>query len=67
MDTKLGFLNGALGRTLLGFNNFVILASSIIITGILSYFLHWGYRGTHIIYNEVIVCRHLQGHQPQVG
>ena len=56
MDTKRGFFGGPVARTLLGLNNFIILASSIILTGILSYFLHWGYRGTHVTYNEVIVC-----------
>ncbi len=56
MDTKRGFFGGPAARTLLGLNNFMILASSIILTGILSYFLHWGYRGTHVTYNEVIVC-----------
>lgn len=55
MDTRRGFLAGRIPRTLLGLNNFVVLASSIILTGILSYFIHWHYRGTHIIYNEVIV------------
>jgi hypothetical protein len=55
MDTRGGFFSGRTARTLLGINNFIILASSAIITGILSYFLHWGYRGTHLIYNEVIV------------
>ncbi|KAK4150432.1 hypothetical protein C8A00DRAFT_46175 [Chaetomidium leptoderma] len=57
MDTigRGGFFSGRIARTLLGLSNFVILASSIIITGILSYFLHhWGYRGTHLVYNEVI-------------
>jgi len=54
MDTRRGFFNGRVPRILLGLNNFIILASSIILTGILSYFLHWGYRGTHVTYNEVI-------------
>ncbi|KAK3291084.1 uncharacterized protein B0H64DRAFT_409782 [Chaetomium fimeti] len=54
MDTLGSFFNGRIARSLLGVNNFIILASSIIITGILSYFLHWGYRGTHLVYNEVI-------------
>jgi len=58
MDTRRGFLGGRIPRTLLGLNNFIVLASSIILTGILSYFIHWRYRGTHVIYNEVIVrCR----------
>lgn len=56
MDTRGGFFSGRIARTLLGINNFIILASSVIITGVLSYFLrHWGYRGTHLVYNEVIV------------
>jgi hypothetical protein len=37
-------------------NSLVILTSSIIITGIVSYFIHWGYRRTHVVYQEVIVC-----------
>ena len=56
MDTQRGFFSGRVPRVLLGLNNFIILASSIILTGILSYFLHWGYRGTHVTFNEVIVC-----------
>ncbi|KAJ4288796.1 hypothetical protein N0V88_007332 [Collariella sp. IMI 366227] len=55
MDTGTGFFSGRMVRTLLSLNNFLILASSTIITGILSYFIrHWGYRGTHLVYNEVI-------------
>ncbi|KAK4245131.1 hypothetical protein C7999DRAFT_34529 [Corynascus novoguineensis] len=54
MVDKVGFLNGRIARALLSFNNFIILASSAILVGILSYFLNWGYRSTHLIYNEVI-------------
>ncbi|KAL2133211.1 hypothetical protein VTI74DRAFT_2720 [Chaetomium olivicolor] len=55
MGTRTDFFSGRIARTLLGLNNFIILASSTILTGILSYFLHhWGYRGTHLVYNEVI-------------
>jgi hypothetical protein len=56
MDTKGGFFNGRIVRILLGVSSFVILASSIIITAIVSYFIHWGYRRTHVVYEEVIVC-----------
>ncbi|KAK3901820.1 hypothetical protein C8A05DRAFT_44614 [Staphylotrichum tortipilum] len=48
------FFNGRVPRALLGINSFVILASSIVLTGILSYLVHWHYRGTHVIYQEVI-------------
>ncbi|SPQ23520.1 2eef0542-c2e9-454b-85f2-4cf1b8fa609f [Thermothielavioides terrestris] len=55
MDTRSGFLTGRIARTLLGLNNFIILASSTILTGILSYLLHRSsFRGTHLVYNEVI-------------
>ncbi|KAK4038559.1 hypothetical protein C8A01DRAFT_17353 [Parachaetomium inaequale] len=56
MDTtgRGGFFSGRIARTLLGLNNLVILASSIIITGILAYFLNWGYRSVHLVYNMVI-------------
>ncbi|KAK4139564.1 uncharacterized protein C8A04DRAFT_40626 [Dichotomopilus funicola] len=55
MNTIGNFFNGRIARTLLSANNFIILASSVIITGILSYFLrHWRDRGTHLVYNEVI-------------
>ncbi len=50
------FFNGRVPRALLGINSAVILASSIVLTGILSYLVHWNYRGTHVIYQEVIVC-----------
>lgn len=59
MDTRGGFFNGRIARILLGVNNFVILASSIIITAIVSYFIHWGYRRTHVVYEEVIVSSSL--------
>lgn len=55
MDTRGGFFSGRIARALLGLNSFIILASSAIITGILSYFRHWGYRGTHLVYSLVIV------------
>ncbi|KAK4135151.1 hypothetical protein BT67DRAFT_420845 [Trichocladium antarcticum] len=55
MDTRTGFWNGRIARMLLGANNFIILASSAIIVGILSYFLRRDrHRGTHIVYEEVI-------------
>lgn len=58
MDTRTGFWNGRIPRILLGINNFIILASSIILTGIISYFLRrHGSRGVHLVYNEVIVCQ----------
>lgn len=58
MDTRTGFWNGRIARMLLGANNFIILASSAIIVGILSYFLRRDrHRGTHIVYEEVIVCQ----------
>jgi hypothetical protein len=50
------FFNGPVPRALLGINSAVILASSIVLIGILSYFINWDYRGTHVIYQEVIVC-----------
>jgi hypothetical protein len=50
-----GFFSGRVARILLGLNNLVILASSIIITGILAYFINWGYGGVHLVYNMVIV------------
>jgi ubiquinone biosynthesis protein Coq4 len=55
MDTRRGFFSGRVARTLLGLNNFIILASSIINTAIMAYFIHWNYRRTHDIYNIVIV------------
>jgi hypothetical protein len=57
-------LGGRIPRTLLGLNNFLVLASSIILTGILAYFIHWRYRGTHVVYNLVIVCWNLSGRVP---
>lgn len=47
--------SGRIARALLSFNNVMILASSAILLGILSYYISWGYRSTHLIYNEVIV------------
>lgn len=58
MDTRGGFFSGRIARTLLGLNNFIIFASSTILTGILSYFLHrTRFRGTHLVYEEVIVSQ----------
>ncbi|KAK0628773.1 hypothetical protein B0T17DRAFT_166612 [Bombardia bombarda] len=55
MDTVKNFKDQRIHRSLLGANNFIILASSAIITGILSYFIrHYRGRGTHLIYQEVI-------------
>ncbi|AEO55732.1 hypothetical protein MYCTH_2116433 [Thermothelomyces thermophilus ATCC 42464] len=50
----MAIFSGRTARSLLGLNNFMILSSSAILTGILSYFLHRGLRLTHLIYNEVI-------------
>jgi hypothetical protein len=56
-SSRSGFFNGRIARALLGVNNFVILASSVITTAILAYLIrHWGYRDTHLVYNLVIVC-----------
>ncbi|KAK4236801.1 hypothetical protein C8A03DRAFT_45257 [Achaetomium macrosporum] len=53
--SRSGFFSGRIARALLGLNNFIILASSIILTALLSYFLNnWPYRNTHLIYNLVI-------------
>ncbi|KAL2158800.1 hypothetical protein VTH06DRAFT_3992 [Thermothelomyces fergusii] len=49
-----GLFSGRIARSLLGLNNFMILASSAILTGILAYLIHWGYRTTHVVYSEVI-------------
>ena len=58
MDSGSRALTNIVPRSLLGFNNFMILTSSAVITGILSYFLHKfrgrGSRGTHLVFNEVI-------------
>ncbi|KAL2173289.1 uncharacterized protein P884DRAFT_169296, partial [Thermothelomyces heterothallicus CBS 202.75] len=54
MATRTGLFSGRTARSLLGLNNLMILSSSAILTGILSYFLHRGYRSTHLVYNEVI-------------
>ncbi|KAK3303846.1 uncharacterized protein B0T15DRAFT_421419, partial [Chaetomium strumarium] len=54
-SSRSGFFNGRIARALLAFNNFVILASSVITTAILAYLIHRSlYRGTHLIYNLVI-------------
>ena len=38
-------------------NHFMILISSAIVTGLVSWFLHkYDYRGVNIVYQEVIVC-----------
>jgi ubiquinone biosynthesis protein Coq4 len=55
MDTGRGFFKGRIARALLGLSNFIVLASSIINTAIMAYFIHWNYRRTHDIYNIVIV------------
>ncbi|KAK0742587.1 hypothetical protein B0T18DRAFT_430033 [Schizothecium vesticola] len=48
-------LTNVIPRTLLGLSNLIVLASSAILTGILSHFFHKHHgRGTHLIYNEVI-------------
>ncbi|KAK4666401.1 hypothetical protein QC763_404200 [Podospora pseudopauciseta] len=49
------FFDNPIIRTFLGLHNFLVLASSTILTGILSYFLHhYRYRNTHLVYQEVI-------------
>ncbi|KAK0744532.1 hypothetical protein B0T21DRAFT_389842 [Apiosordaria backusii] len=49
------FFDNRIIRTFLGFHNFLILASSTILTGLLSYLLHrYRYRNTHLVYQEVI-------------
>ena len=58
------FFSGRVPRILLGINSFIILASSIILTAILLYLIHWHYRGTHVIYQEVIVCSTRSGPGP---
>jgi len=56
MDRTRSSLSNIIPRSMLGLNNLIILSSSAIITGILSWFLHrYRYRGTHLVYNEVIV------------
>ncbi|KAK0617751.1 hypothetical protein B0T14DRAFT_433346 [Immersiella caudata] len=48
-------LSNMIPRSMLGLNNFIILSSSAVITGILSHFIHhYPYRGTHLIFQEVI-------------
>ncbi|KAK4460650.1 hypothetical protein QBC42DRAFT_288304 [Cladorrhinum samala] len=55
MDTVRNLFDNPIVRTFLGLHNFIILASSTIITGIMSYFLHrYRYRNTHLVYAEVI-------------
>ncbi|KAK4097742.1 hypothetical protein N658DRAFT_387406, partial [Parathielavia hyrcaniae] len=48
------FFSGRIARAILGLNNFVILASSVIITAIMAYFVARGLRGTIPIYLLVI-------------
>ena len=56
MDSVRRGFDNVITRAILGHNNFIILSSSAIITGILSYFIHrYHARGTHLIYQEVIV------------
>ncbi|KAK4187737.1 hypothetical protein QBC35DRAFT_498123 [Podospora australis] len=55
MNAARNIFDSRIVRTLLGLHNFIILSSSIILTGILSYFLHrYRYRNTHLVYEEVI-------------
>lgn len=55
MNTR-NFMEGRIPRALLGLNNFIILASSTILTGILAYFIRrYHHRGTHVVYGLVIV------------
>ncbi|KAK3693064.1 hypothetical protein B0T22DRAFT_367887 [Podospora appendiculata] len=55
MNTAKNTAGQLVHRSMLGINNFIILSSSAIITGILSYFIHrYRGRGTHLIYQEVI-------------
>ncbi|KAK4119090.1 hypothetical protein N657DRAFT_605239 [Parathielavia appendiculata] len=49
-----GFFSGRIARAVLTLNNFVILASSVIITALMAYFVRRGLRGRHNIYNLVI-------------
>lgn len=50
-------LSNALLRTAAMGNNFMIVASSAIVTGLASWFLaKSGHRASHIVYQEVIVC-----------
>ncbi|KAK4447187.1 hypothetical protein QBC34DRAFT_427484 [Podospora aff. communis PSN243] len=54
-NSRTSRLSNIIPRSLLGINNFMILASSAIVTGILSHFLHhYRYRNTYIVYMEVI-------------
>ncbi|KAK3315737.1 hypothetical protein B0H66DRAFT_624389 [Apodospora peruviana] len=55
MDSTKRFLDNRISRSFLGLNNFLILGSSAILTGILSHFIHrYHARGTHMVYQEVI-------------
>ncbi|KAL2017433.1 hypothetical protein VTK56DRAFT_2089 [Thermocarpiscus australiensis] len=55
MDTGRNFFQGRIPRGLLGLNNFIILASSTILTGIIAHFLRrYPFRGTHLVYQLVI-------------
>lgn len=52
------------------FNHLMILASSAIVTGLVSWFLDkYDYRGVNIVYQEVIVCppKHHIKHTPYLG
>ncbi|KAK3998205.1 hypothetical protein QBC44DRAFT_363734 [Cladorrhinum sp. PSN332] len=55
MDAARNLFDNPIVRTFLGLHNFLILASSTIITGIISYLLHrYTYRNTHLVYQEGI-------------
>ncbi|KAK4168383.1 hypothetical protein QBC43DRAFT_376049 [Cladorrhinum sp. PSN259] len=55
MDSASHLFDNPIVRTFLGLHNLIILASSTIITGIISYLLHrYRYRNTHLVYEEVI-------------
>ena len=60
MNAGSDFWTGPIVRSLLGLHNFLIFASSTILVGLLSYLLHRsGYRGRHLIFEEVIVRLYL--------
>lgn len=56
MDSSRGSsLSSTIPRILLGLSNPLIFASSAILTGIISWFLHrYAFRNTHLVYMEVI-------------
>jgi len=55
MDGTRSSLSNLIPRSLLGLSNFMVLTSSAIIVGIMSWFLHrWPFRNTHMVYQEVI-------------